>query len=124
MVTINGEERPDLIEHFDFLRQKTIMIKGKVFAKDAYGNPNPPKALNSGIHKGLGLGLELERIELEKIEEDKVSREKLVLKNPQNKGCWRCQGCGKVVNHGVVRCEHNIRWECQPKCIPCMVKPG
>jgi hypothetical protein len=45
MVTINGKERPDLIEHFDFLRQKTIMIKGKVFAKNEYGNPNTPEAL-------------------------------------------------------------------------------
>ena len=45
MGTINGKERPDLIEHFDFLRQKTIMIKGKVFAKNEYGNPNTPEAL-------------------------------------------------------------------------------
>jgi hypothetical protein len=86
VVVINGKERPDLVDQFDLIKNKTVMIKGTVFVKDINGNPVVP--------------LELEN-EIQKYKEERESlakeRESNILKTSTSVSCNRCDICGQKV---------------------------
>jgi len=85
VVVINGIERPDLIDQFDLLKTKTVMIRGTVFAKDRDGNLVIPADVET----------ETQAILAEAIEQE-GERERLMLAKSQTYKCPRCKWCGQM----------------------------
>jgi hypothetical protein len=83
MVFINSIERPDLVDQFDLLKTKTVMIRGTVFAKDRDGNLVIP----------AGVETETQAILQEAVEQEE-NRERLMLAKSQTYTCPRCRNCG------------------------------
>lgn len=84
IVVINGEQRPDLTSHFDFLRQNTVMIRGLVFAVDSEGNITIPKKLEQEVQESI-----------EQKRQITEEREKTIIKTSTKPSCYRCDVCGE-----------------------------
>ena len=83
IVVINGEQRPDLTSHFDFLRQNTVMMRGLVFAVDSEGNITIPKELEQEVQENI-----------EQKKQIAEEREKTIIKTSTKPSCYRCDVCG------------------------------
>jgi hypothetical protein len=86
MVVINGKEYPDLVDQFDLIKNRTVMIRGTVFAKDINENPIIPAEFKEETEKILAENDE-KRLELER------ERTKQILAKGMNNQTCLCNYC-------------------------------
>jgi hypothetical protein len=107
MVVISGNDRPDLVDHFDFIKDNLVLLRGVVYVKDRDGNLVIPEEVEAETREILA-----------KIEEEDRERERVIMSTSQAQVCLRCPGCGeRGVFHKLVLCRVCDDWS--RECLGC-----
>ena len=108
MVVISGNDRPDLVEQFDLIKDNVELVRGVAYAKDGDGNLVLPEEVEAETREILA-----------EIEEEARDREKTILAKSSAKGCISCPHCGaNGTPHPDVRCS-DANHGTHPECLGC-----